>query len=112
MSSSSLTLNESCSHSFLLIQLPTIIKQLMKSTSRGVEVQQFGDGSSSRNHTYIDNITDSTVCAIDRPHANEVFNLGEGSGTSLRDFIRLVQKYVSRKAIIKVLPDQPGDVLM
>eukprot|EP00527_Entomoneis_sp_CCMP2396_P009419 CAMPEP_0198138962 /NCGR_PEP_ID=MMETSP1443-20131203/2310_1 /TAXON_ID=186043 /ORGANISM="Entomoneis sp., Strain CCMP2396" /LENGTH=374 /DNA_ID=CAMNT_0043800919 /DNA_START=344 /DNA_END=1464 /DNA_ORIENTATION=+ len=78
--------------------------------SRGVEIQQFGDGSSSRDYTYIDDITDGIVRAIDRPHAYEVFNLGKGSGTSLRDFISLVQKHVGRKAIIKVLPDQPGDV--
>lgn len=78
--------------------------------SRGVEIQQFGDGSSSRDYTYIDDITDGIVRAIDRPHPYEVFNLGKGSGTSLKDFIQLVQKYVGRKAIIKVLPDQPGDV--
>jgi UDP-glucuronate 4-epimerase len=36
--------------------------------------------------------------------------LGKGSGTSLRDFINLVQKHVGKKAHIKVLPDQPGDV--
>jgi UDP-glucuronate 4-epimerase len=78
--------------------------------SRGVEIQQFGDGSSSRYYTYIDDIVDGIVRAIDRPHAYEVFNLGKGSGTSLKDFIDLVQKYAGRKAVIKVLPDQPGDV--
>jgi len=78
--------------------------------SRGVEIQQFGDGSSSRDYTYIDDIVDGIVRAIDRPHGYEVFNLGKGDGTSLKDFINLVQKYVGRKAHIKVLPDQPGDV--
>jgi UDP-glucuronate 4-epimerase len=78
--------------------------------SRGVEIQQFGDGSSSRDYTYIDDIVDGVVRAIDRPHAYEVFNLGKGSGTSLKDFIDLVQKNVGRKAVIRLLPDQPGDV--
>lgn len=78
--------------------------------SRGVEIQQFGDGSSSRDYTYIDDIVDGVVRAIDRPHAYEVFNLGKGDGTSLKDFIGLVQKHVGKKAQIKVLPDQPGDV--
>lgn len=78
--------------------------------SRGVEIQQFGDGSSSRDYTYISDIVDGVVRAIDRRHKYEVFNLGKGSGTSLMDFINLVQKHTGKAAIIKVLPDQPGDV--
>lgn len=78
--------------------------------SRGLELQQFGDGSSSRDYTYISDIVDGIVRAIDRPHPYEVFNLGKGNGTSLKDFIDLVQKHVGKKANIKVMPDQPGDV--
>jgi UDP-glucuronate 4-epimerase len=78
--------------------------------SRGVEIQQFGDGSSSRDYTYIDDIVDGIVRSIDRRHAYEIFNLGKGSGTSLKEFIDLVQVHVGRKANIKVMPDQPGDV--
>merc|ERR1712161_115297 len=78
--------------------------------SRGVEMQQFGDGSSSRDYTYISDIVEGVVRAIDRRHKYEVFNLGKGEGTSLKEFIDLVQKHVGKKAIIKVMPDQPGDV--
>ncbi len=78
--------------------------------SRGVEIQQFGDGSSSRDYTYIDDIVDGVVRAIDRPYPYEIFNLGKGSGTSLKEFIDLVQKHTGKDAIIKILPDQPGDV--
>jgi UDP-glucuronate 4-epimerase len=78
--------------------------------SRGIEIQQFGDGSSSRDYTYISDIVEGVVRAIDRRHKYEVFNLGKGSGTSLMDFINLVQKHTGQKAMIKVLPDQPGDV--
>jgi UDP-glucuronate 4-epimerase len=78
--------------------------------SRGLELQQFGDGSSSRDYTYIADIVDGVVRAIDRPHAYEVFNLGKGNGTSLKEFINLVQKHVGKKADIKIMPDQPGDV--
>jgi len=77
---------------------------------RGVEMQQFGDGSSSRDYTYISDIVDGVVRAIDRPYDYQIFNLGKGAGTSLKTFIELVQKHVGKKAIIKVLPDQPGDV--
>jgi len=78
--------------------------------SRGLELQQFGDGSSSRDYTYIADIVDGIVRAIDRPHPYEVFNLGKGNGTSLKEFIGLVQKHVGKKANIKLMPDQPGDV--
>merc|ERR1712003_150477 len=78
--------------------------------SRGVELQQYGDGSSSRDYTYIDDIVDGVVRAVDRPYPYQVFNLGKGSGTSLKDFISIVEKHVGRKAVIKVMPDQPGDV--
>lgn len=78
--------------------------------SRGVAIQQFGNGSSSRDYTYISDIVDGVVRSVDRCHKYEVFNLGKGSGTSLKDFIHLVQKHTGKEAKINVLPDQAGDV--
>ena len=78
--------------------------------SRGVELQKFGDGSSSRDYTYIDDIVDGVVRAIDRPYPYQIFNLGKGSGTSLNEFIAIVEKHVGRTANVRQLPDQPGDV--
>lgn len=78
--------------------------------SRGIEIQQYGDGTSSRDYTYITDIVDGVVRCIDRRHKYEVFNIGKGDGTSLKDFINLVQKYTGKKANIRVMPDQPGDV--
>ena len=77
--------------------------------SRGVEIQQFGDGSSSCDYTYISDIVDGIVRAIDRPHKYE---MGKGSGTSLKEFIDLVQKHTGKEAKIRVMPDQPGDAAM
>eukprot|EP00549_Striatella_unipunctata_P011761 CAMPEP_0118696476 /NCGR_PEP_ID=MMETSP0800-20121206/13865_1 /TAXON_ID=210618 ORGANISM="Striatella unipunctata, Strain CCMP2910" /NCGR_SAMPLE_ID=MMETSP0800 /ASSEMBLY_ACC=CAM_ASM_000638 /LENGTH=408 /DNA_ID=CAMNT_0006595587 /DNA_START=78 /DNA_END=1304 /DNA_ORIENTATION=+ len=78
--------------------------------SRGLMIQQFGDGSSSRDYTYITDIVDGVVRAIDRPQGYEIFNLGKGSGTSLKEFIDLVQLHTGVNANVNVLPDQPGDV--
>jgi len=78
--------------------------------SRGLEIQQFGDGTSSRDYTYIDDIVDGVVRSIDRKHGYEVFNLGKGNGTSLKEFINLVEKHTGKDALIKIMPDQPGDV--
>ena len=78
--------------------------------SRGLEIDQYGDGSSSRDYTYIDDIVDGVVRSIDRPYPYEIFNLGKGTGTSLKEFIDIVEKHTGKEAIINVLPDQPGDV--
>ena len=78
--------------------------------SHGMEIQQFGDGSSSRDYTYISDIVDGIIRSLDRPSGYEIYNLSKGSGTSLSDFITLVQKYTGKKAVVKVLPNQPGDV--
>ncbi|KAL3777463.1 hypothetical protein ACHAWO_010214 [Cyclotella atomus] len=78
--------------------------------ARGMELQQFGDGSSSRDYTYIADIVDGILRSIDRPYPYQVFNLGKGSGTSLKEFISIVEKHVGQSAIIKLMPDQPGDV--
>jgi len=78
--------------------------------SRGVQIQQFGDGTSSRDYTYISDIVDGVVRSIDRPYPYQIFNLGKGDGTSLKDFIRLVEKYTGKEANKVILPDQPGDV--
>merc|ERR1712072_1141843 len=53
---------------------------------------------------------DGVIRCIDRRHKYEVFNIGKGDGTSLKDFINIVQKHTGVKATIRVMPDQPGDV--
>ncbi|GMI38230.1 hypothetical protein TeGR_g3855 [Tetraparma gracilis] len=78
--------------------------------SKGEGIRQFGDGSSSRDYTYVSDIVDGVVRSLDRAYKNEVFNLGKGSGTSLIDFIGTVEKYTGKKANKTILPDQPGDV--
>jgi UDP-glucuronate 4-epimerase len=85
--------------------------QFIDKISRGNTIQQFGDGSSSRDYTYIDDIVQGVVRALDRPQPSfEIFNLGKGSGTTLREFIRLVETFTNRTATIEYLPNQPGDV--
>ena len=78
--------------------------------SRGVEIQQFGDGSSSRDYTYIDDIVDGVVRSMDRPLGYQIYNLGNGNPVGLKHFISIVEEATGKKANIRVLPDQPGDV--
>lgn len=78
--------------------------------SRGLEIQKFGDGTSSRDYTYISDIVDGVLRSIDRPYPYQVFNLGKGDGTSLNEFICIVEKHAQKTAIVRQLPDQAGDV--
>lgn len=77
---------------------------------KGETIQQYGDGSSSRDYTYIDDIVDGVIRSLDRPMGYQVYNLGNGKPTRLIDFIKLVEKEVGNKAVIDILPNQPGDV--
>ena len=78
--------------------------------ARGEQIEQYGDGTTSRDYTFIDDIVSGVVRAIDRPYPYQIFNLGKGSGTMLSEFISLVEKHVGKKANIKIMPNQPGDV--
>mmetsp|Transcript_4982 Transcript_4982/g.7608 ORF Transcript_4982/g.7608 Transcript_4982/m.7608 type:complete len:382 (-) Transcript_4982:281-1426(-) len=78
--------------------------------TRGIPIQQYGDGSTSRDYTYIADIVDGVVRAIDRPLGYEIINLGNGRPFLLSNFISIVEKAVGKKAIIEYLPHQPGDV--
>lgn len=78
--------------------------------SRGEEIQQFGDGSTSRDYTYVDDIVDGVVRSLDRPLGYQIYNLGNGSPVRLCDFIATVEAATGAKATIRILPEQPGDV--
>ena len=78
--------------------------------SRGVPIDRYGDGSSSRDYTYIDDVVDGVVRALDTPLGYQIYNLGNGRPTRLNDFIRLVEQHSGKQALINVMPEQPGDV--
>lgn len=84
--------------------------KFISSVTRGDVIDQYGDGSTSRDYTYVSDIVDGVIRAIDRPYPYQIMNLGKGSGTKLNEFISLVEKHVGKRANIKLLPPQPGDV--
>ncbi|KAI9208172.1 uncharacterized protein BJ171DRAFT_595979 [Polychytrium aggregatum] len=78
--------------------------------SSGSPINKYGDGSSCRDYTYIDDIVSGVLASIDKPHPCEVFNLGNSQTINLNGFIEVIEDVVGKKALIKQLPDQPGDV--
>ncbi len=77
---------------------------------KGTDLKMFGDGSSSRDYTYIDDIVQGVLAAVDRPLGYEIINLGNNRTICLRDFIALVERLVGKKARVVQVPMPPGDV--
>jgi UDP-glucuronate 4-epimerase len=81
--------------------------------SNQLPIQQHGDGTSSRDYTYVSDIVTGVVQSlIHYPSRYNIYNLGKGNGTSLKDFVQYVESFVGHNttAIVQVLPDQAGDV--
>ena len=74
----------------------------------------YGDGSSERDYTYIDDIVGGVRAAVDwtaaPPSALEIVNLGESRTTSLDALVALIARAVGKEARLERLPPQPGDV--
>jgi len=86
------------------------IHKFVRLIDEGKPVPMFGDGSTHRDYTYIDDIIDGVIKAVDKPFRYELFNLGESCTTGLRDLIELIAKCVGKPATIEQHPMQPGDV--
>lgn len=86
------------------------IHQFVRLIEEGQPISVYGDGGSKRDFTYIDDIVQGVLAALDRPFPFEVFNLGESDTIELRDLIRLIEQYLGKPARIETLPPQPGDM--
>jgi len=75
---------------------------------RPIDVYNFG--KMRRDFTYIDDIVDGTVKAIEKPTPYEIFNLGNSDSVALLDFIRVIEEELGHKAKKNMMPLQPGDV--
>jgi len=76
----------------------------------GRPVPVFGDGSALRDYTYIDDIVDGVMGALDRGRGDRVYNLGESETTSLLELVRRIGDALGREPRIEFRPAQPGDV--
>lgn len=77
---------------------------------RGKPIKKFGDGASRRDYTYIDDIVEGIVAALEKNFSFEIINLGNNKPVELNYFIALIEQFLGKKAKIKQLPPQPGDV--
>jgi UDP-glucuronate 4-epimerase len=86
------------------------IHKFTRLVDQGEKVPMFGDGSSQRDYTYIDDLIEGIRAVLNHHRGFEIYNLGESQTTSLKELVRLVEKALGKKAAIEVLEPQPGDV--
>lgn len=81
-----------------------------KLIDEGMEIEMYGDGSAKRDYTYITDVVSGILAALDKRSEFEIINLGNSKTVELNYFISLIEKLLSKKAKIRKMPMQPGDV--
>jgi len=87
------------------------IHKFTKAIQKGEPLTMYGDGSTSRDYTYVDDTVNGVIEAIHYSRSGfEIINLGNNYTVSLKELIGTLQEVTGKKALIEHLPDQPGDV--
>lgn len=86
------------------------ISKFSRLIDKGEKIPVFGNGTSKRDYTYIDDIIQGILLAIDNINGFEIINLGESRTIKLIDLIKIIESEIGNKAILNYLPSQPGDV--
>lgn len=87
------------------------IHAFTRALARGETLRIHGDGSSSRDYTYVDDVVDGTLAALDRPRPGlTLYNLGGEHPTRLSDLVAMLARVMGREARVEHGPDMPGDV--
>ena len=87
------------------------IYKFVKAIFKGDEIPVFGDGTQTRDFTYVDDAVEANILASESDSIGEVFNIGGGSRISVTELIKKIEKIIERKAKVKYIEKQKGDVL-
>jgi len=88
------------------------IHAFVRKVLAGEPLPFFGDGTTRRDYTYVDDIVDGVVRAIDRCAGYEIYNLGESATTSLAELVEMIGDVCGEEVRLDRQPLQPGDVLV
>lgn len=86
------------------------IHKFVKAVFGGDEITVFGDGTQTRDFTYVDDAVEANILAAESDSVGEVFNIGGGSRISVNDLVREIGEIVGNKARVKYVEKQKGDV--
>ncbi len=87
------------------------IHKFTRAIDRNEPIEVYGFGEPKRDYTYIDDIVQGVLQAIDRVKGFEIINLGESQTVLTNDLLSEIENLLGKKAIRKDLPMQPGDVI-
>ena len=86
------------------------IHKFAKLIEQNKPIPVYGDGSMMRDFTYIDDIIDGIIAAMNKCKGYNIYNLGESQPVTVNDLIGAIEKALGKTAIREYLPLQPGDV--
>ena len=86
------------------------IRKFTGMIDRGEAIPVFGDGASGRDYTFVEDIVDGILASMELDCRYEAINLGNSSPVELRCMIARIEASLGKKARVRRLPDQPGDV--
>lgn len=87
------------------------IHKFTRLIDEGKPIPVFGDGTTRRDYTYVDDIMQGVLASIEYDKTPyEIFNLGESQTTTLSELIQCIESALGKKAVIDRKPMQPGDV--
>ncbi|CAG0950902.1 MAG: UDP-glucose 4-epimerase [Candidatus Methanoperedens nitroreducens] len=86
------------------------IHKFTRSIDEGKIIEMYGDGKSRRDYTYISDIVNGIIAAVNKKLGYEIINLGNSNVVELRYLIQLIEENLGKSARIQKMPDQPGDV--
>ena len=87
------------------------IHKFTKAIISGAPIAMYGDGSTSRDYTFIDDIVSGIIAATEYSDTSfEIINLGNNYTVSLKNLIANLEEVIGKKAVIDQQPEQPGDV--
>ncbi len=87
------------------------IHKFTKFILQGKPIQMFGDGSTSRDYTFVGDTVKGIIGAIHYTGSDfEIINLGNNYTVSLKELIEAIEDVIGKKAVIEMHPEQPGDV--
>ena len=85
--------------------------RFIRAILKGDEITVFGNGSQTRDFTYVSDIVQANVLAMKPGVEGEVFNIGGGSRISLKKAIRIMEETLDKKANLRFVEKQQGDVV-
>lgn len=86
------------------------IYKFTQSIDMGLNIPFYGDGSTARDYTYIEDILSGIRCAFDNIKGYQIFNLGEGRVITLKKMVQTIEATLGKKAVLNLIALQPGDV--